>query len=138
MTEKDNWRSGRSVVYKNTVHLVFVTKSRKPVFSDALLKVVETTIRETCIQMNSELIEFNGESNHVHLIASVHPKYSLSNFAGKLKGKSSYVLRRDYFEDIKMALWGSHFWSPSYCVVSTGGASIDIVIEYIKNQARPD
>jgi putative transposase len=137
MTEKDNWRSARSVVYKNTVHLVFVTKYRKPVFTNALLLIVESIMSETCAQMNSELIEFNGEGNHVHIMASVHPKYSLSNFVGKLKGKSSYVLRRDHFDEIKSALWGSHFWSPSYCAVSTGRASIEVVTEYIKNQARP-
>jgi putative transposase len=137
MSEKDNWRTGRIVVYKNTVHLVFVTKYRRKVFTDFLLNVVEETINETCSQMGCELIEFNGEDNHVHMIISVHPKYSLSNFIGKLKGKSSYVLRRDYFDKIKHVLWGKHFWSPSYCVVSTGGASLDVVTQYIENQVRP-
>lgn len=137
MSEKDNWRTGRSVVYKNTVHLVFITKYRKKVFTDFLLKITEETIRETCSQMESELLEFNGEQNHIHLIASVHPKYSLSSFIGKLKGKTSYVLRRDHADLIQHALWGAHFWSPSYCVVSTGGASIEVVAKYIESQNRP-
>ncbi len=136
-TEKDDWRSARSVVYQNTVHLVFVTKYRKNVFTDTLLKVVETTIRETCRQMDCELIEFNGEHDHIHMIVSVHPKLAISNLVGKLKGKTSYILRRDHFDQIKRYLWGSHFWSPSYCVVSTGGASLDVVKKYIDNQNRP-
>jgi putative transposase len=87
--------------------------------------------------MGSELLEFNGEGNHVHLIVSAHPRHSLSNLVGKLKGKSAYVLRRDFPEEIRPWLWGSHFWSPSYCVVSTGGASLDVVTKYIQSQARP-
>ncbi|PFG53427.1 putative transposase [Marinobacter sp. LV10R520-4] len=137
MSENNHWRKGRSVVYKNTVHLVFVTKYRRSVFTDGILTAIEGILRETCEQMGSELLEFNGEGNHVHLIVSAHPRHSLSNFVGKLKGKSAYVLRRDFHEEIRPWLWGSHFWSPSYCVVSTGGASLDAVTKYIQEQARP-
>ena len=137
MSEKDNWRTGRSVVYKNTVHLVFVTKYRKEVFDSDLLLVVEEIIKETCEQMSSELLEFNGEENHIHLIVSAHPKHSLSSLIGKLKGKTAYMIRKDHHDKIKHSLWGSHFWSPSYCVVSTGGASLDVVSKYVKDQKTP-
>jgi putative transposase len=50
---------------------------------------------------------------------------------------SAYVLRRDYHEDISPWLWGNHFWSPSYCAVSTGGASLDVVKNYVQKQKRP-
>ena len=137
MTEEMNWRKGRSVVYKNTIHLVFVTKYRRAVFTDEILTALEEIFRETCEQMGSELIECNGEGDHVHLIASVHPRHSISNFVGKLKGKSAYVLRRDYHEKISPWLWGNHFWNPSYCAVSTGGASLDVVKNYVQKQQRP-
>ena len=137
MTEEMNWRKGRSVVYKNTIHLVFVTKYRRAVFTDEILTALEEIFRETCEQMGSELIECNGEGDHVHLIASVHPRHSISNFVGKLKGKSAYVLRRDYHEKISPWLWDNHFWSPSYCAVSTGGASLDVVKNYVQKQQRP-
>ena len=137
MPNNDTWRKGRSVIYKNTVHLVFVTKYRKKVFSDFLLQITEDVIRETCKQMDCELIAFNGEENHLHLIVSIHPKHAISNIVGKLKGKSAYILKRDHFDQIKPVLWGKHFWSPRYCVVSTGGASLEIVANYIKGQLRP-
>jgi len=137
MSEESCWRKGRSVVYNNTVHLVFVTKYRRAVFNNDLLLALENIFRETCEQLGSELIEFNGEDNHVHLVVSVHPKYAIANVVGKLKGKSAYILRRDHSERIKKWLWGNHFWSPSYCVVSTGGASLDVVKSYIQNQQRP-
>jgi putative transposase len=138
MTDESNWRKGRSVVYKNTVHLVFVTKYRRAVFTNEILAALEGIFRETCEQMGSELIECNGEDDHVHLIASVHPRHSLSNFVGKLKGKSAYVLRREFHKEISPWLWGNHFWSPSYCAVSTGGASLDVVKNYVQNQQRPN
>jgi putative transposase len=102
-----------------------------------MLDRLEEVLRETCLQMDGELIEFNGEDNHVHLLVGCHPKHALSNFVGKLKGKSSYVLREEFWPEIKNKLWGEHFWSPSYCVVSVGGATLDIVKEYIENQDRP-
>ena len=137
MSNKDLFLKGRSVVYKNTVRLVLIAKYRKEVFNDFLLRVTQETIRETCEQMDCELIAFNGENNHVHMIVSIHPKVAISNLVGKLKGKSSYVLRRDHMDKVKKFLWGSHFWSPSYCVVSTGDASLETVKKYIRDQDRP-
>jgi len=67
------------------------------------------------------------------------PHYRCGNNGGvydilKLKGKSPYVLRRDFWESVRYKLWGNHFWSPSYCVVSCGGASLDIVKAHIEQQ----
>lgn len=128
------WRTGRSCLFKNTIHLVFVTKYRKNVFDNLMLDRLKQLIAETCIQLSSELIEFGGEDDHVHLLVNVNPKISISNLVGKLKGKSSYFLRLEFTAQLSNKLWGNHLWSPSYCVVSTGGASIEIVKEYIKKQ----
>jgi len=137
MSEENDWRRGRSVVYKNTVHLVFVTRYRRSVFTDEILNALENVFRETCEQMGSMLVEFNGENDHVNLVVDAHPRHSLANIVGKLKGKSAYVLRRDYHPHIRKYLWGNHFWSPSYCVVSTGGASLDVVKRYVQAQKIP-
>ncbi|EPF70658.1 hypothetical protein P253_03001 [Acinetobacter indicus CIP 110367] len=102
-----------------------------------MLTSLNEIMKETCLQMNCELIEFNGEDDHIHMLVSVHPKHSVSNLVGKLKGKSSYVLRRSYWDEIKGKLWGNHFWPPSYCVVSCGGASLEVVKKYIENQRTP-
>jgi putative transposase len=131
------WRTGRACVYKNNVHLVFVTKYRRGVFTKQMLERVHEIIKETCLQMDCELLEFGGEDDHVHIMVAVHPKVAVSNLVGKLKGKSSYMIRREYWEHVKNMLWGNHFWSPSYCVVSCGGASLDVVKQYIANQNTP-
>ena len=131
------WRTGRSCVFKNYVHLVFVTKYRRNVFSKEMLNRLKEIFTETAIQMDAELLEFNGEDDHIHMMVSIHPKISISNFVSKMKGKSSYVLRREFWEQIKPKLWGNHFWSPSYCVVSVGGATLEVVKAYIENQRTP-
>ncbi|MCK7546058.1 IS200/IS605 family transposase [Marinobacter bryozoorum] len=137
MSNDYDWRTGRTCHYKLHYHLVFTPKYRRKVFTDAMLTRLEAVFRETCEQMDGELLEFNGESDHVHLLASCPPKTALSNFIGKLKGKSAYVLRSEFWPEIQDKLWGSQFWSPSYCVVSCGGAPLEIVEQYIRDQQRP-
>lgn len=137
MSEKYPWRTGRSCVYRLHYHLIFVPKYRKKVFAPAMLIRLDEVFRETCEQMGGELIEFNGESDHLHLLVVCPPQRALSHFIGKLKGKSAFVLRKEFAEEIADKLWGRQFWSPSYCAVSCGGAPLEIVQQYILDQKRP-
>jgi putative transposase len=102
-----------------------------------MLKQMQKIIKETCIQMQAELLEFNGGDDHIHMMIHVHPKLAISNLAGKLKGKTSYFMRKIHQNHVKKYLWGNRFWSPSYCVVSCGGAPLDMVKQYIENQRSP-
>ena len=68
---------------------------------------------------------------------SAHPKTAVSNLAGKLKEKSSHVLRQEFWAEIKNKLWSDHFWSPGYCIVSFGGAPLDLVKAYVESQRKP-
>ena len=65
------WRTGRSCLYKNYVHLVFFTKYRRDVFTKEMLDSTKEVIKETCEQMQCELLEFGGEGDHIHLMVSV-------------------------------------------------------------------
>lgn len=136
MNKKFYWRTGRTCVFKNFVHLVFITKYRKDVFTKTMLIRLKEIFNETCLQMDAELLEFNGEDDHVHIMLCCHPKLAISNLVSKLKGKSSYFLRKEFWPQIKDKLWGKHFWSPSYCLVSCGGAPMEIVKKYIENQRK--
>ena len=102
-----------------------------------MLNRLEDIYIETAQQMDCELLEFGGEDDHVHLIISVNPKVAIANLAGKIKGKSSYLLRAEFWDKIKNKIWGNHFWSPSYGVVSCSGASLDVIKSYIENQRKP-
>ncbi|RCV86522.1 IS200/IS605 family transposase [Vreelandella rituensis] len=137
MSDEYPWRTGRSCVYRLYYHLVFVPKYRRDVFTESMLVRLDAVLRETCEQMQGELIEFNGEADHLHLLVICPPQKALSHFIGKLKGKSAYVIRKAFAQDIADKRWGSQFWSPSYCAVSCGGAPLDIVTQYITDQQRP-
>ena len=132
------WRSSRYCVFKNFVHLVFVTKYRKGVFTEEMLDVMDGVLSMACKKMGGDLLEFGGEEDHVHLLVSLPPKMALCKFVGQLKGASSHAIRNSIFEEeVKSKLWGKSLWSPSYCAVSCGGASLDVIKEYVKNQRMP-
>ena len=101
-----------------------------------MLERLREVYHETMDQMEGELLEFGGEDDHVHLLVSAHPKTAVSALVGKPKGKSSYILRQEFWSEIKKRLWGNHFWSPSSCVVSCGGAPLDVVKAYVEDQRK--
>jgi putative transposase len=137
MLDEFEWRTGRHCVFKNHIHLVFVTKYRRGVLTDGMLERLKEVFLETMGQMEGELLEFGGEDDHVHLLVSCHPKTAVSNLVGKLKGKSSYLLRQEFWPEIKKKLWGDHFWTPSYCVVSCGGSPLEVIKAYVESQRKP-
>ena len=99
------WRTGRKCVFKNFVHLVFITKYRRDVITSQMLNQMQFLVDETCNQMDCKLIEFNGEDDHIHMMINVHPKLAISNLAGKLKGKTSYFMRKYHKNHVKQYLW---------------------------------
>ena len=132
-----NVRRGRSVMSNLHAHLVFTPKYRKAVFTSKLLTTCESAMLKVCDDFDVELTEFNGESDHVHLLIQYPPTVQLSSLVNSLKGVSSRIMRRDHPAEVKKVLWGDHLWSPSYFVGSCGGAPLSIVKDYITNQKRP-
>ena len=82
-------------------------------------------------------VEFNGETDHIHLLVHYPPKIALSRLVGSLKGVSARLLRKEFPDHIRRYLWGQHFWSPSYFAASCGGAPLAAIAEYITHQKRP-
>ena len=129
--ENQQIRSGRHCVFNMHVHLVFVTKYRKDVFTKPMLDAMEGMFKKVCLDFEAELTEFNGEDDHVHLLINYPPKVAVSNLVNSLKGVSSRHLRKD-FPEIKNKLWGGSLWSPSYFASSCGGAPLEIIKQYIE------
>jgi len=118
-------------------HLVFVTKYRHPVFNDAHLSRLEEIFRSVCEDFECELVEFNGETNHVHLLVNFPPKVALSKLVNSLKGVSSRRMRRE-FPELERHYWrAKHLWSGSYFAGSVGGAPLSVLRQYIEQQDRP-
>ena len=134
--ENQQIRSGRHCVFNMHVHLVFVTKYRKDVFTKPMLDAMEGMSKKVCLDFEAELTEFNGEDDHVHLLINYPPKVAVSNLVNSLKGVSSRHLRKD-FPEIKNKLWGGSLWSPSYFASSCGGAPLEIIKQYIEQQQTP-
>lgn len=118
-------------------HLVFATKYRRRVFTDAMLTYAENTMRTVCADLNAELVEFNGEPDHAHLLVAYPPTLAISVLAQRLKGRTAYEVRREYTGACVRAHMRGHLWSPSYFAVSCGGAPLSIIKQYIDGQARP-
>ena len=134
--ENQQIRSGRHCVFNMHVHLVFVTKYRKDVFTKPMLDAMEGMFKKVCLNFEAELTEFNGEDDHVHLLINYPPKVAVSDLVNSLKGVSSRHLRKD-FPEIKNKLWGGSLWSPSYFASSCGGAPLEIIKQYIEQQQTP-
>lgn len=131
-------RRGRNVIHHLHAHLVFVTKYRRGAFTDQILTRCEEIMRDVCGSLGAQLREFNGETDHVHLLVHYPPTLALSTLVNSLKGVSSRRLRQQFPTHIHRHLYGQHFWSPSYFAVSCGGPPLSIINDYIEQQKRPD
>jgi putative transposase len=119
------------------VHLVFVTKYRRNVFDDVMLRRCEDIMIEVCDSFEAELREFNGEHDHVHLLIHYPPKVAISKLVNSLKAVSSHYLRKEFTGQVNRAIMRGPFWSPSYFAASCGGAPLSIIEAYIEQQRRP-
>lgn len=119
------------------VHLVFVTKYRRDVFTKDILEDLRPIFASVCADFDSELVEFDGEHDHVHLLVNYPPKVAVSHLVNSLKGVSSRMIRKMNYPSIRQKLWGGALWSPSYFAGSCGGAPIAVIRQYIEQQKTP-
>lgn len=135
MKKNADIRTGRHCVFNMHVHLVFVPKYRKQVFDSKALSALEEIFAYVLNQFDAELTEFNGESDHVHLLVNYPPKTTVSKMVNSLKGVSSRKLRQQVPELAKF-YWKGVLWSPSYFASSCGGAPLTVIKQYIEEQQR--
>jgi putative transposase len=133
MPENADIRKGRHVVYALHAHLVFVTKYRKDALSELAIRDLRTIFAKVCKDFDAEMIECNGEDDHVHLLVVYPPKVALSKLVNSLKGVSSRLLR-EWRPEVRGRYKDGVLWSPSYFVASCGGAPLNIIAEYVKSQ----
>jgi putative transposase len=137
MRNGNDIRKGRHCVFLMHVHLVFVTKYRRAVFTKEILDDLREVLRSVCTDFAAQLVEFDGEDDHVHLLVNYPPKVSVSVLVNSLKGVSSRMLRKKRYSSIAKQLWAGALWSPSYFAGSCGGAPIAVIRQYIEKQRTP-
>ena len=103
-----------------------------------IINELKTIFETVCLQFNAELIEFDGEEDHVHLLILYPPQLSISELVFRLKGTSSMLIRKRKYPTVRAKLWGNALWSSSYFASSCTGAPISIIRQYIDRQKTPD
>ncbi|MGE4269487.1 MAG: IS200/IS605 family transposase [Acidithiobacillus sp.] len=126
-------------VYNLTYHLVLVTKYRRRCMTGAMLDRLEAICRSTALKWECEVLEFNGEADHVQLLLALTPKVLPSAFVNNLKTVTSRLLRKEFSEHLKKYYWSKPvFWSRSYCILTVDGAPLSVLKQYIEQQERPE
>ncbi|MDB7102823.1 IS200/IS605 family transposase [Enterococcus mundtii] len=116
-------------------HLVLVTKYRRQVIDDEISEFAKITFVRIAESHHITLVEWNHEEDHVHIMFKAQPKTELTKFINAYKSASSRLIKRDY-PRVKQYLWKEMFWSKSFCLLTTGSASIDVIKKYIQNQGN--
>ncbi len=124
-------------VYNLKYHLVLVTKYRRKCITKPMMERLKVIFTELCEKWECGLLEFNGESDHVHMLLELNPKVALSTFINNLKTVSSRYIRKDFSAHLSKIYYQKPvFWSRSYCVLTCGGAPLSVIKQYIDQQAE--
>ena len=116
-------------------HLILVTKYRRQVIDDEISDFAKDTFIRISESYHITLVEWNHDKDHVHIMFKAQPKTELTKFINAYKSASSRLIKRD-FPRVKQFLWKEMFWSKSFCLLTTGGAPIDLIKKYIQNQGN--
>jgi putative transposase len=131
---KQQLQASHHCVFSLQFHLVLVTKYRRKAITKEMHERLDTIFRETLEKWKSELIECNGEADHIHLLFQTNPTVQLSKLVNNLKTVSSRLIRRDFKERLNRIYRKRVFWHRSYCLISTGGARVEVLRKYIEEQ----
>lgn len=124
---------GRGYVYSLQYYIVWVTKYRKPIFTDNIEMDVKTYLVDILKSLDMDIIAMEVMPDHIHLLVSCKPQLRLSDAIKILKGNIARWLFIKHPE-IKKQLWGGHLWNPSYFVVTVSDRSYEQVKQYINSQ----
>lgn len=116
-------------------HLILVVKYRRQVFTDEISERAKEIFEYIAPSYKIELVEWNHDKDHVHILFKGQPKTEISKFINAYKSASSRLLKKE-FPVIRQRLWKEMFWSQSFCLLSSGGAPIDVIKQYIENQGQ--
>ena len=133
-----NYRRGFRSVYKLTAHIVLVTKYRKKAINKERLERLHIIFKETLEKWDCQLLDFNSERDHCHLIVEFKPDIQLSKLIANLKTVSSRLIRKEYPELSKQYFYGKpYFWTGAYFIASCGGVTVEQLRSYVEKQASP-
>lgn len=122
-------------VFLLSYHLVLVTKYRRKVINDNISNRLKEIFEKIQGNYNIILQEWNYDKDHIHILFKAQPNTEISKFINAYKSASSRLIKKE-FPEIKEQLWKEYFWSRSFCLLTTGGAPIEIIKKYIESQGK--
>ena len=122
-------------VFAMYYHLILVVKYRKKVFDDSISDYARSIFEKIAPSYNISLLEWNHDADHVHILFKAQPNSELSKFINAYKSASSRLIKRD-FPELRNKLWKEYFWSQSFCLLTAGGAPIEVIRKYIETQGE--
>lgn len=128
-----NLDSNNHSVFKLYFHLVLVTKYRKQVIDDDVLEYLKERFITIGSNYNIHLEEMNHDCDHLHILFRAEPNSNISKFINGYKSATSRKVK-EIFPEVNKKLWKSQFWSRSFCLITTGGAPVETVKQYIESQ----
>ncbi|TEB15569.1 Transposase IS200 like protein [Pelotomaculum sp. FP] len=128
-----NYRKSSHVTYDIKVHLVWITKYRKPVLGGKIAERARELIRLVAKNNEVEILAGHVSKDHVYLLVSVPPHLSVSKLVQYIKGYSSRKLLMEY-KELNKQFWGQHLWARGYFAASSGNVTDEVIMEYIKTQ----
>ena len=114
-------------------HLVMVVKYRKKVINNDISLRLRSIFENIAKDYNISIEEWNHDKDHVHILFTAHPNSEISKFINAYKSASSRLIKKE-FPSIRTSLWENSFWSKSFCLLTTGGAAIEVIKQYIESQ----
>lgn len=136
-SQLDGYLRKRHSVSKLVVHLVFTTQYRRKLFTGVMIEQLREAFSSACEKLECELIEMDGEQDHVHLLIAYPPKLSISVMVNNLKSISSRMLRLQNTHLTRQSK-SAALWSRSYFACTAGGATIETLKTYVESQSTPN
>lgn len=122
-------------VFSLHYRLILVVKYRRQVFTDEISNRAKEIFEYIAPTYKIELVEWNHDKDHVRVLFKGQPKTELSKFINAYKSASSRLLKKE-FPTIRQKLWKEMFWSRSFCLLSSGGASVEVIRQYVESQGK--
>ncbi len=122
-------------VFLLNYHLVLVVKYRRKVIDDVICTRLREIFERIAPSYNIVVIEWNHDKDHVHILFKAEPNSELSKFINAYKSASSRLIKKE-FPCIREQLWKEYFWSRSFCLLTTGGVTIETIKQYIQSQGE--
>lgn len=124
-------------VFVLNYHLVMCVKYRREVITDSISNRLNAIFEKIAPSYHITVEEWNHDRDHIHVLFRGQPNTEISKFINAYKSASSRLIKKE-FPEIKESLWKEMFWSQSYCLMTTGGVTTEVIRQYIQSQGKKD